>query len=90
MQYGGKVCDEYGILYHKFQIPVHIKLLLKILFLSSLFLYLLAALAFQGKTLCGHCCLPDSMYGTVILMSFFQTICTHNHSMNGCLIIFPL
>lgn len=59
-------------------------------FFSLLFLYLLAALAFQGKKLCGHCCLPDSMYETVILMSFFQTICTQNHSMNGCLIIFPL
>lgn len=66
--------DEFQILYDEFQIPVHLKLLLKInlfFFLTVLLLHLLAALVFQGKTLRGHCCLPDSMYGTVILMSLF-------------------
>lgn len=32
MPYAEKVYDEYQILYHKFQIPVHIELLLKIIF----------------------------------------------------------
>lgn len=72
MWYGGKVYDE-------FQIPVRLKRLLKInlFFRTVLSLRLLVALAFQGKTMCGHCCLPDSMYGTVILMCLFSKPFVH-------------
>lgn len=56
----------------EFQIPVHFRLLLKKNHFSLIFLHLLAALAFQGRTWRGHCCLPDSLYGTVILMSLLS------------------
>lgn len=64
----------------EFQIPVHLKFKkqkqqndkTKLLFLIFFLLNLLAALAFQGRTLRGHCCLLDPLYGTVILMSLFS------------------
>lgn len=62
----------------EFQISVHLKFKKQqnkqktLLFLIFFLLNLLAALAFQGRTLRGHCCLPDSLYGTVILMSLFS------------------
>lgn len=36
------------------------------------FITSLSSPGFLGKTLLGHSCLSDSMYGTVILMSLFQ------------------
>lgn len=50
MQYAGKVYDEYQILYHKFQIPVHIELLLKIFFFLTV-LISLSSLGFPGKNI---------------------------------------
>lgn len=57
----------------EFWIPVQFRLLLKKKknHFSLIFLHLLAALA-KGRTWRGHCCLPDSLYGTVILMSLFS------------------
>lgn len=48
LQYGRKVYDEYQILYHKFQIPVHIRLLFKIFFFLTV-LISLSSLGFPGK-----------------------------------------
>lgn len=72
---GEKVYDVFQILHDEFQIPVHLDLLLKIkeiyfFFLTVLLLHLLAALAFQGKTLRGHFCLPASHVWNCNFVSF--------------------